>query len=153
MTDGNGTTIRIHVLRIVVDAELPQRRQTLRSECLVELDDIHLPDAQPREPEHLVCGRHRADAHDAGFDAGGRPGNNPRDRLEALLARGRAFGESRNVCNAHWYSDVVAGRLVGAAADDVVATGTTEHVWVEAATGKLRRMPEALRESFARLAG
>ena len=26
------------------------------------------------------------------------------------------FGESRNVCNVHWYSDVVAGRLVGAAA-------------------------------------
>jgi acid phosphatase (class A) len=38
------------------------------------------------------------------------------DRAEQLLARGRAFGESRNVCNAHWYSDVVAGRLVGAAA-------------------------------------
>lgn len=38
------------------------------------------------------------------------------DRAEAILARGRAFGESRNVCNAHWYSDVVAGRLVGAAA-------------------------------------
>ena len=38
------------------------------------------------------------------------------DRSEEILARGRAFGESRNVCNAHWYSDVVAGRLVGAAA-------------------------------------
>ena len=38
------------------------------------------------------------------------------DRAEALLARGRAFGESRNVCNAHWYSDVVAGRMTGAAA-------------------------------------
>jgi len=38
------------------------------------------------------------------------------DRAEALLARGRAFGESRNVCNVHWYSDVVAGRLVGAGA-------------------------------------
>ena len=38
------------------------------------------------------------------------------DRAEELLARGRAFGESRNVCNVHWYSDVVAGRLVGAAA-------------------------------------
>ena len=38
------------------------------------------------------------------------------DRAEQILARGRAFGESRNVCNAHWYSDVVAGRLVGAAA-------------------------------------
>lgn len=38
------------------------------------------------------------------------------DRAEALLARGRAFGESRNVCNAHWYHDVVAGRMVGAGA-------------------------------------
>lgn len=38
------------------------------------------------------------------------------DRAEAILARGRAFGESRNVCNVHWYSDVVAGRVVGSAA-------------------------------------
>lgn len=38
------------------------------------------------------------------------------DRAEELLARGRAFGESRNVCNVHWHSDVIAGRLVGAGA-------------------------------------
>ena len=38
------------------------------------------------------------------------------ENAEAILARGRAFGESRNVCNAHWYNDVVAGRLTGAAA-------------------------------------
>ena len=38
------------------------------------------------------------------------------DRATELLARGRAFGESRNVCNAHWFTDVVAGRLVGSAA-------------------------------------
>jgi acid phosphatase (class A) len=38
------------------------------------------------------------------------------DQTEVLIARGRSFGESRNVCNVHWYSDVVAGRLVGAAA-------------------------------------
>jgi acid phosphatase (class A) len=38
------------------------------------------------------------------------------ERAEVLLARGRAFGESRNVCNAHWYSDVVAGRMTGSAA-------------------------------------
>lgn len=37
-------------------------------------------------------------------------------RAEQVLARGRAYGESRNVCNAHWHSDVVAGRQVGAAA-------------------------------------
>ena len=38
------------------------------------------------------------------------------DRAEAILARGRAFGESRIVCNVHWYSDVVAGRMVAAGA-------------------------------------
>lgn len=37
------------------------------------------------------------------------------DRANALLARGRAFGESRVVCNVHWASDVEAGRLMAAA--------------------------------------
>ncbi|QBH05560.1 acid phosphatase [Xanthomonas oryzae] len=34
---------------------------------------------------------------------------------DALLARGRAFGDSRLVCNVHWQSDVTQGRMVGAA--------------------------------------
>ena len=38
------------------------------------------------------------------------------DRVNMILDRGRAFGESRVVCNVHWYSDVVAGRFMGAAA-------------------------------------
>ena len=37
------------------------------------------------------------------------------DRVDAILARGRAFGESRNICNVHWHSDVVEGRFMGAA--------------------------------------
>ena len=37
------------------------------------------------------------------------------DRADAILSRGRAFGESRNVCNVHWHSDVVEGRFMGAA--------------------------------------
>jgi acid phosphatase (class A) len=36
------------------------------------------------------------------------------DRTGALLARGVAYGESRNVCNVHWHSDVVQGRTIGA---------------------------------------
>ena len=36
------------------------------------------------------------------------------DRIDAVLARGRAFGESRVVCNVHWLSDVVEGRFLGA---------------------------------------
>lgn len=38
------------------------------------------------------------------------------ERADAILARGRDFGESRIVCNAHWRSDVDAGRVVAAAA-------------------------------------
>jgi acid phosphatase (class A) len=38
------------------------------------------------------------------------------ERIDPILARGRAFGESRNVCNVHWHSDVVEGRFIGAAA-------------------------------------
>ena len=37
------------------------------------------------------------------------------DRDDQILARGRAFGESRIVCNHHWFSDVVWGRFMGAA--------------------------------------
>ena len=38
------------------------------------------------------------------------------DRANAILARGRAFGESRLVCNVHWQSDVTEGYFMGAAA-------------------------------------
>jgi acid phosphatase (class A) len=37
------------------------------------------------------------------------------DRADAVLARGRVFGQSRVVCNVHWLSDTEEGRIVGAA--------------------------------------
>ncbi|MGC4028094.1 MAG: phosphatase PAP2 family protein [Steroidobacteraceae bacterium] len=36
------------------------------------------------------------------------------ERAGQILARGRAFGESRLVCNAHWQSDVVQARFIAA---------------------------------------
>jgi acid phosphatase (class A) len=38
------------------------------------------------------------------------------DRADAIFSRGRAFGESRIICNVHWHSDVTEGRFMGAAA-------------------------------------
>jgi acid phosphatase (class A) len=35
------------------------------------------------------------------------------DKADAILARGLAYGESRIICNVHWNSDVVAGRIMG----------------------------------------
>ncbi|MCC9063139.1 acid phosphatase [Flavobacterium piscisymbiosum] len=40
------------------------------------------------------------------------------DKEESILKRGYDFGESRVVCNAHWYSDVEKGRLMGKATVD-----------------------------------
>lgn len=37
------------------------------------------------------------------------------DQADTILQRGRDLGESRVVCNLHWYSDVVEGRIMGAA--------------------------------------
>lgn len=37
------------------------------------------------------------------------------DRAGELVARGRAFGESRRICNVHWLSDIEEGRIVAAA--------------------------------------
>ena len=37
------------------------------------------------------------------------------EQADAILARGRAFGQSRVICNVHWQSDVIEGRFMGAA--------------------------------------
>lgn len=37
------------------------------------------------------------------------------DHADAILARGRAFTQSRIVCNVHWASDIEEGRTMGAA--------------------------------------
>jgi acid phosphatase (class A) len=37
------------------------------------------------------------------------------DRAAQLVARGRAYGDSRRICNVHWLSDVEEGRVTGTA--------------------------------------
>jgi acid phosphatase (class A) len=63
------------------------------------------------------------------------------ERRDALLARGRSYGESRLVCNAHWQSDVIEGRAVGAGTVAVLHANPTFKADVEAA----KREIEALR--------
>lgn len=36
------------------------------------------------------------------------------ERTDALLARGLSFGQSRVICGAHWQTDVMQGRVIGA---------------------------------------
>lgn len=37
------------------------------------------------------------------------------DRAAELVARGRAYGDSRRICNVHWLSDIEEGRVVASA--------------------------------------
>lgn len=68
------------------------------------------------------------------------------DRTDAILERGRAFGESRVICNVHWYSDVLAGRFMGAAAVARLHADPTFRKDLEAAK---REYAHALSEGFA----
>jgi len=59
------------------------------------------------------------------------------ERADAILARGRAFGESRVVCNVHWHSDVVEGRFMGAAAVARLHADSAFRAELEAAKAEL----------------
>lgn len=63
------------------------------------------------------------------------------DRADAVLARARAFGESRLVCNAHWQSDVVAGRTVAASAVARLHADATFRADIDAARSELASAP------------
>lgn len=62
------------------------------------------------------------------------------DRADALLARGRAFGQSRVVCNVHWQSDTEEGRIVGAAAVAKLHSDPQFRADLEAARAELAKL-------------
>jgi acid phosphatase (class A) len=55
------------------------------------------------------------------------------EQTDAILERGKQFGISRNVCNVHWHSDVVFGRMMGAAAVAALHANTDFAIDLEAA--------------------
>jgi acid phosphatase (class A) len=67
------------------------------------------------------------------------------DRATQLAARGRAFGDSRRVCNVHWLSDVEEGRVV---ADAVLARLHAESAF-RADVDAARAEVEALRPTLS----
>lgn len=74
------------------------------------------------------------------------------ERADAVLARGRAFGESRLVCNAHWYSDVIAGRDIAAATVARLHADAVFRADVDAARSEwraLQEQPDVLRRDCA----
>ena len=55
-------------------------------------------------------------------------------RQDAILLRGRTFAESRVICNVHWQSDIVQGKVMGAAT--VAALHSNNQFMKDLATAK-----------------
>jgi len=60
------------------------------------------------------------------------------DQADAILERGKQFGISRNVCNVHWHSDVVYGRMMGATAVAMLHANTDFMIDLEAAKAEVK---------------
>jgi acid phosphatase (class A) len=63
-------------------------------------------------------------------------------QADVILERGKEFGISRNVCNVHWHSDVVYGRMMGAAAVAVLHSNPDFMIDLEAAKTEVRELIE-----------
>ena len=60
------------------------------------------------------------------------------EKAAAILARGRAYGESRVVCGVHWLSDVAAGQTNGAAVFAALVGDATFRADMDRARAELR---------------
>lgn len=60
------------------------------------------------------------------------------EQADAILARGWAFGQSRMICNVHWQSDVMMGRIMGAAAVATLHTNSEFRAAIEASKDELK---------------
>ncbi|WP_205691892.1 acid phosphatase [Caulobacter soli] len=63
------------------------------------------------------------------------------DHANAIVARGRAFGDSRRICNAHWLSDIEEGRIAAAAVVARLHADPAFRAGLEAAKAELAALP------------
>lgn len=69
----------------------------------------------PEDEVHLVDPSYPSGHTALGFAYGLILAEIAPDRINELLQRGHAYGQSRMICNAHWNTDVLSGRIMGAA--------------------------------------
>src|SRR3546814_9328543 len=91
MAKRDGSTVGIDLRRIIRDAKAAQYGKGLRSEGLVQLDDVKLVDAQAQPGQQFLRCRHRTDAHHARRHARARHAKNTRSEehtseLQSLMS-------------------------------------------------------------------
>jgi acid phosphatase (class A) len=102
--------------RTIVDAGLSTYRAKNEYERLRPFMQNNEPTCTPEEEAHLRENGSYPSGHTAiGWAWALILSEIAPDRVDTIMARGRAFGDSRMVCNVHWNSDVREGRIVAAA--------------------------------------
>lgn len=85
MTQGDGSAVRIDVLRALFHSKSAEHGYALGGERFVEFDDVEICRFKSQTRAEALCCSCRADAHDARFDTGRDAAQNARDRLQALF--------------------------------------------------------------------
>ena len=97
VANGDGAAVGVQARVIKGDAELLAAAQYLGGKGLVDLDDVHVVQAQPGAAESFLAGFNRTQTHDAGGNAGDSTAENPCPGLERiLLANGFATDQQRS---------------------------------------------------------
>jgi acid phosphatase (class A) len=68
------------------------------------------------------------------------------ERAALLVARGRAFGDSRRICNVHWLSDIEEGRIAAAATVSRLNADPAFQKDLKGARAELKRVKAAPRD-------
>src|SRR5690348_13539783 len=85
MAEGNRAAIDVDL--VAIEAQRLLDGEILRRKRFIHFDQIELLKFQASKLKRFASRRHRADAHDARFDADRGPGNNLAERLPAALFR------------------------------------------------------------------
>lgn len=68
------------------------------------------------------------------------------EQANVILKRGEEFGISRSVCNVHWHSDVLAGRMMGAAVVARLHANADFMIDLEAAKKEINKLKKQLKQ-------
>ncbi|MCB2088083.1 MAG: phosphatase PAP2 family protein [Sphingomonadaceae bacterium] len=101
------------------------------------------PSCTPQEEEALRGNGAYPSGHSAmGYGEGLVLASILPERAATLVARGRAFGDSRRVCNIHWLSDVEEGRVIATATFARMQTNADFRADVAAARAEIAELGE-----------
>src|SRR5918994_97620 len=86
MAERDRSAIRVHVLRVLGDAEFTEHGNALRGEGFIEFDHVEIPRRDAKAGAELLRRRGWAYTHDARRDAGGRAAENAGNRRQAVFS-------------------------------------------------------------------